>query len=209
MIFMSHPYEIERPIISNVPFGSYTVLDVGIGKGVFGYLLRAERLINGYLVGLDIHCSYLNIVKYHRVYDDLVLCDVRFLPFRDGSFDLVIATEVIEHLEKKNGMRLLDNIEHIARKRVIITTPNGFMPQGPLNGTKTEIHISGWHVRDFKNRGYRVLGIGFKLCKAIKGSWRLWGLFHHLFTPISYLVPWLGEQLVAIKDLEAKSYERS
>jgi 2-polyprenyl-3-methyl-5-hydroxy-6-metoxy-1,4-benzoquinol methylase len=198
---MSHPYEVERLVISEIPQGSYTLLDVGIGRGIFGYLLRMQRLTNGYMVGIDIHKNHLSMVKYYRVYDDLILCDARFLPFRNRSFDFIICTEVLEHLKKEDGISLLDKLEHIVIKKIVITTPNGFVPQGPLGGATSEIHRSGWYMRDLKKRGYRVLGLGFRFYKTGKGNWKIWGILHHIFTPLSYVLPQLGEYLIAIKEL--------
>jgi len=54
------------------------------------------------------------------------LCDVRKLPFKQKSFDTVLCMEVIEHLEKEEAIRLIEDMEKIARKKIIITTPVGF-----------------------------------------------------------------------------------
>ena len=52
---------------------------------------------------------------------------VRFFPAK--SVDTVFLVDVIEHLEKAEGQRLLAATEAIARSQVVVFTPLGFMPQ--------------------------------------------------------------------------------
>ena len=77
--------------------------------------------------------------------------------FPEKSVDTVILVDVIEHLEKKEGMRLLAATEKIAREQVILFTPLGFMPQHHddgkdawgLGGADWQEHKSGWLPEDF------------------------------------------------------------
>lgn len=57
-------------------------------------------------MGIDIFRPYLEEVRRKGVYHDLILGDVRFLPFKEKSFDAVICMEVLEHLERQDGERL-------------------------------------------------------------------------------------------------------
>ena len=67
---------------------------------------------------------------------------------------------MIEHLEKEEGIRMLKEMERVARKKIILTTPNGFLPvdTGPEDNPEEE-HISGWKVIDFKGQGFEVFGL--------------------------------------------------
>jgi len=77
--------------------------------------------------------------------------------FPAGSVDTVVLLDVIEHLEKDEGQRLLEATVKIARSQVIVLTPLGFMPQGEgeskdawgLDGTDWQVHRSGWVPEDF------------------------------------------------------------
>lgn len=105
-----------------------SLLDLGCGYGWFALRIRTE-LEHGskvYLVGCDIHEPYLMKIKDLGLYDDLVACDVRMAPFRRKSVDLILATDLIEHMEKKDGTKLLRDTMIIGRKAVIISTPLGF-----------------------------------------------------------------------------------
>jgi ubiquinone/menaquinone biosynthesis C-methylase UbiE len=127
---MSHPYEHTRFVLHEVPnLKGKCVLDVGCGKGIWGYFLRSEYDENVFMVGLDIWKDYLKHSKRHNVYDDYVLADASRLPFRDKGFDIILACEVIEHMPKSRSWSFLKELERVCRHKIILTTPNGFWPQ--------------------------------------------------------------------------------
>jgi K+ transporter len=68
----------------------------------------------------------------------------------------VIASEIIDHLPKEDGYKMMDEIERVSRKLVIITTPIGFMKQEATEGNIHQEHQSGWHSTEFTKRGYSV-----------------------------------------------------
>lgn len=73
------------------------------------------------------HCDYVGINVVARGTTD-VFADGQFLPFRDASFDAVIATEVIEHV--RFPYRLLDEVRRVLKPsgRVLLSTPNVAIP---------------------------------------------------------------------------------
>ena len=50
-------------------------------------------------------------------------------------------------------------MEAVARRRVIVFTPNGFLPQDAFDGNPYQVHRSGWTVQEMRSRGYEVRGI--------------------------------------------------
>lgn len=83
--------------------------------------------------------------------------------FVNDAVDLVTMLDVIEHLDPEDASSVLDQIEAIAAKRVVIATPRGFFKQDAhdifemgLGGEELQAHRSGWEVEDFARRGYRV-----------------------------------------------------
>jgi hypothetical protein len=163
-------------------------------------------MANSYIVGLDIFRENLFFSKKYGAYDDLVLADIRFLPFKEDSFDTIVAVEVIEHIKKDSGHDFLANLEKISIKRVIITTPNGSWPDNPIlykDGTMNvfEHHKSMWRVSDFKRNGYCVHAIGLRVEANIGSSIMqqvISGLDYLLFP--AWFVPHVGKHLVAYKD---------
>jgi hypothetical protein len=76
------------------------------------------------------------------------------------SVDTIIFTDVIEHLSKSQGRKLLREAERVANVQVILFTPLGFLPQchpdgkdaWGLDGGEWQNHKSGWKPKDFDEK---------------------------------------------------------
>ena len=135
--------------------GCSSCLDIGCGEG------SPLRLIGlDYLAGLDGHAPSLEEAKRNRTHDEFHCADVRTIGalFPPGRFDACVALDLIEHLTKDDGLRLLEDMEMIASRRVIIFTPNGFIPQQSRDGDLQE-HLSGWEAGEMRSLGYEVIGL--------------------------------------------------
>lgn len=98
-------------------------LDVGCGDGTYIVLLRG---VFAHLIGLDISLRDLKIANERaRNKDggitDFILADVTYLPFRSSSIDVVICSEVLEHLY--NPAKALKELSRISRKALLVTVP--------------------------------------------------------------------------------------
>ena len=134
------------PILQRFVDYDDTVLDLGCGLGFPTIGLKCREI-----VGIDIHQPYLDKIKRHF---KVIKADIRHLESLEShSFDVVLCLDVIEHLKKNEGLRLLGEMERIVRKRIIIYTPIGFKEQNDdawgLGGEKWQKHRSGWLPRDF------------------------------------------------------------
>ena len=145
--------------------GCATVLDVGCGS----------RSPVGGTVGMDRFESGLAEARSSGTHRHLVCGRAPGLPFRDGAFDAVVALDLIEHLERAEGERLLHEMERVARRRAILFTPNGFLPQEALGGNPWQVHRSGWSVADFTARGYSVVGVNGMRGLRGEGAEIRWG----------------------------------
>ena len=74
------------------------------------------------------------------------------------SIDSIFLIDVIEHLDKDVGLKVIEEIERVARQQAVIFTPLGFMPQHVeseekdawgLSGGEMQEHKSGWLPNDF------------------------------------------------------------
>jgi hypothetical protein len=82
--------------------------------------------------------------------------------FEAGSVDVVILSDVIEHLPKEDGINLLERtIKKLDPECLVVFTPLGFMPQHHGNGTDAwgfkgggsfQEHKSGWTPNDFSQK---------------------------------------------------------
>ncbi len=108
-------------------------LDCGSGEG-FGVAYLAKKAIFENIVSIDIHQDIL--VRANKIYgkelknynsDSLisfVCADVCNMPFKKGSFNLVTAFDLIEHVEKPD--RFLEQIKKIVKPKgiLLLSTPN-------------------------------------------------------------------------------------
>ena len=102
MLYETDPSEVLRKKVQEEQFTRLmrekprpnSLLDVGCGLGSFWPFLSDVHVI-----GMEVNLSPTAIrrAKQHGV--DLVLGDAHHLPFKEGSFDLVLEREVLEHLE--------------------------------------------------------------------------------------------------------------
>ncbi len=189
-----------------------TILDVGCGENSPISLLERKYTT----VGIDGHKPAIELSKKRKIHNVYIFGDIRRLDslVKKKSFDAAVALDVIEHLKKDDGYKLLDSMERAARKKVILVTPNGFIPQYNRDN-KLQAHLSGWTVEDFTNRGYCVEGIyGTKFCNILRNDeaelrwkpklfWALvWGILveitHHLYTKKN---PKYSIGLLAVKEI--------
>ncbi len=123
------------------------VLDVGAGQGKFGALTR-EYASPERLDAVEVRSPR------YPVYDHVYVGDVRqlatLLPPDARGYDLALFIEVIEHLEKPDAWRVLEELTRRAR-RVLVTTPLGFRHQD-YPETPFETHRSGWYPWEFSRR---------------------------------------------------------
>lgn len=144
-----------------------SILDVGCGRGrPMAFLNRNRRLL---AVGVDAFFPYLQEARALGVYAALVLADARNLPFRPQSFDVVLMMEVLEHLDRPDGVALLAAAEEIAIRQVIITTPVGHYEQHEYDGNPLQEHRHIWEPGQLRALGYRVYGHGLRNLGGLSG----------------------------------------
>ncbi len=136
---------------------SRRVLELGSGKGAIGILLSLRRW-NGSLVGTERFFPYINLSKRSRKYEGVIACDLGHLPFRPKSFDAVLCIEVLEHLRKSEGEKLLEEVEELSKRQIIFSLPVGWEPSKEYDGNPLRRHQSEWSIREFLKRGYKVHG---------------------------------------------------
>jgi hypothetical protein len=136
-----------------------SVLDVGVGTGTYGFLLRELLDLDGACVnwadrrvrieGVEIFEPYRNSV-WDLAYDRVHLGDARALLPTLGSYDLILMNDVLEHLVRSEARALVRQALGHA-KAIIATTPNRWWPQGALGGNDAETHRALLDASDFPN----------------------------------------------------------
>jgi len=84
-------------IVKNIRFKNF--LDAGCAEGYYVKLLtNCSDFPSFYGVGLDIAKDYILKAKKKAPHSLLLLGDAQRLPFKDSCFDLVLCSEVLEHI---------------------------------------------------------------------------------------------------------------
>lgn len=198
------PLTLDHVIIPKIR--GKAILDVGCGFGKWGFLAKkyfwstrdGNTMTEPFVVGIDRYFSLLPELNRHHIYDFLLQADATGLPFEDKSFDTVLAIELIEHLTKADGYQALKEFERLAKRCIILSTPNRkCLRDGieTLNGfNQYEAHLSWWQLRDLQSLGYKCYGLGLKLPPS-----RFWNMTE--FSYFSYRIPLLAETLMCVKVL--------
>ena len=136
------------------PLHIKNILDAGCGEGFTLTRLSKEK-IGDSLEGVDFSKDAIEIGK--KMYPDLKLgqADINKLPYRNNSFDLVIATEVLEHVDYPR--RALRELIRVSNKYVLVTVPNEpwFTVQRILRGKNLKQlgrhpeHVQYWSSQKF------------------------------------------------------------
>ena len=126
-----------------------TVLDVGAGiRPMQWYKPDRHECIEPYK-------PYVEVLKAagYIVHHASALTGLRHLVDANEPFEAVYLLDVIEHMEKDEGRRVLALAQEVATIQVVVFTPDGFKPQTTDNwgyeGHYWQTHRSGWTPDDF------------------------------------------------------------
>lgn len=137
---LTHDFELQRRALACIPQSAHCILDVGCGGAA--YHDRSPL----YTIGLDINPKRLKVARRYCTAADQ--CDITH--GLDGyAADVALCFEVIEHLTKDEGTKLLDELEKFPL--VILTTPRHFFN---VRRNGREKHLSFWSERELATHGY-------------------------------------------------------
>lgn len=141
------------------------ILDIGVGFGRWGFLAREQLDIfrgrynpkdwKTHITGVEAWSPYVQ--RHHKdIYNNIFVGTIQDFfkspRYRDMSWDVIIAGDVIEHLPKQEALQIIEQLKWATRKAVIVCIPlgNGY-PQGTTLGNHFEKHLSTWEESDFKD----------------------------------------------------------
>ncbi|HEY5586305.1 MAG TPA: hypothetical protein VIK78_17670 [Ruminiclostridium sp.] len=144
--------EIQSSVTQNI-YSANRVVDIGCG-------IQPQKFIDAQVhICIEPYSEYVAILQ-ERFPDKIIINAgwsdaIKFLPTK--SVDSICILDVIEHLEKDEGMELLKLTMKIPKKQLIIFTPLGFFEQHNedgidawgLHGGEWQRHRSGWLPEDF------------------------------------------------------------
>lgn len=188
-----------------------TVLDLGCGQG------KPMEFINMRLdvrksTGVDLFEPYITEARQKKIHNEYLLSDIRKVKFNPKSFDLVMASHVLEHMPQNDAWKVLENMERMAKKQVIAVTPIGEHYHQLEDGNIWQLHLCAFTPEDFIKRGYKIKKYGWKWLLGDHGIVhtikidiirKILYSFNILATPIYYYFQGSCDYIfVAFKDLE-------
>ncbi|HVY79144.1 MAG TPA: class I SAM-dependent methyltransferase [Solirubrobacterales bacterium] len=102
------------------PLAPTSALDAGCGEGET--LARLDCLPRGRTAAIDLSEQAVQHTRDRVPWADASVASVTDLPFEDGSFDLVLCLEVLEHLAEPEVA--LDELARVASSDVVVSTPH-------------------------------------------------------------------------------------
>lgn len=135
------------------------VLDIGIGFGKWGSLVREYTDVwdwrfyqsewTVWIEGIEPHIAYRspNWFMYNHIHS----CKVQDVLYSLSRYDLVMFLEVLEHIEKKEGLSVLKDIMSHTNNLIVSFCNND---QHDVRDNKLEDHISKWNTSDFDHLGH-------------------------------------------------------
>lgn len=139
----------------------FRILDIGCGTG--RHVCEAFRFEQVFVVGADINIKDLGEAK-NRLIDQeqigehgngswtIALADITCLPFRENSFDLVICSEILEHV--KNHENAICEVIRVLKPgmNLAVSVPR-YLPERICWGLSNEYHHSDQgHIRIYKKK---------------------------------------------------------
>ena len=141
------------------------ILDVGIGYGKWGYILRTWKQGNPYIVGIDPYSLYIENVKRVQIYNEVYCMTAQqYLTEKPNArYDIILFCEVIEHhLTKEEAWATLEQLETRLNPGgiLILSTPDGHSRGAAMcDGNELNDHPIGFHASEFEKRGYETTRI--------------------------------------------------
>lgn len=183
-----------------------SVLDVACGSN--SPLSRVNKKFISH--GVDVHKPSILKSKTKKIHDKYTVGNIQKLDkyFKPKSYDAVIALDVIEHFPKKDAYKLIRDMEKIAKKKVILLTPNGFYPQDGYDSNPYQVHKSGWNAKELEKKGYKLSGLrGLKFIRGDYATikfkpWIIWGIISFISEPLLSFSANLSYDLFAVKKIK-------
>ncbi len=133
-------------LLDRIPLTARTFLEVGPGYGLFGYIIKKTRnpiVLDAIEPFYDDLPFYNNIQKC--LWKDAII---------DFKYDVIIATEVIEHMTHEEAINFLTEAKEKS-KMVIIGTPINFVRSHAWDGNPYQYHQCVLVEEDFKKLDYK------------------------------------------------------
>ncbi|MFH1744572.1 MAG: class I SAM-dependent methyltransferase [bacterium] len=132
-----------------------SVLDLGCGpSSPLQYCKNVK-----YSIGVEAFTPYLAETQKRKIHTEYINKRIEEVDFPENSFDAVIMIEVLEHFPKETGYEILKKADKWAKKKIIVSSPNGFLAQKEVDSNPLQKHLSGWDYEKMKSLDFKCYGL--------------------------------------------------
>jgi SAM-dependent methyltransferase len=180
---------------------SESILDVGCGGGLPMKGITGHKSL--FSVGVDQSTYFIKKSKADKIHDQYVICNARFLPFKEKSFDIILCLEALYALPKPESLKIIENIQNLGLKQIVLSERIGAQSED-VDPWGCRI-LSTWFPVFFKNNGFKVRGShGLKLTifdQIFSKSAGLKYVFSYATSLPAYFMPEKAQNIVCSKKL--------
>lgn len=117
------------------------------------------------ITAVDLYQPYLDVInKYYGHVKTVCENAAEYVSNQPSrSVDVISLIDAIEHMTKKDGLKCLKNSKRVAKKSVLVFTPEGFVKNTPHDawnisgGDEFQEHISGWEIKELESLGFELI----------------------------------------------------
>ena len=172
-----------------IPSDVTTIIDIGCGNGLITNALSKKYKI----LGVDRSSNALEFVKTEKLLSD---CDN--INVSNNSFDLVLSSELLEHLPENIYLKTIEEFSRISKSYVLISVPNEeSINKGMICCPKCKyIYHRNLHMRSFTEDSIQQKFNQFEVLKVVKFGLKVrqynkfLSKIKHRFTNPNSWIPW-------------------
>lgn len=151
-----NPYAFLTEIVDK----NTTLLSLCCGIGYELDSVQAKKV-----VGVDIAPQYIEeFKKRHPEALGIVSDALTYIKkAKNKAFDVISLFDAVEHLTKEDGLKLIKECQRVAKKHILLFTPEGYVENHPhdawgIKGAdKYQLHLSGWTIMELRELGFVIL----------------------------------------------------
>lgn len=155
---------------------------VDLGCGPSSPIMYAPKLKK--MIGVDGAKESVEESKKKEIFTDYVVANVLRTGLPNKCVDVAISLDVINLQEKQDALRLIEEMEHLAKKRIVLLIPNGVLEEPKEMEAQASVkykseyellkYRSSWTAREMKNLGFNVIGLnGWKFLRKENAAPRI------------------------------------
>lgn len=143
-----------------IPSGVSSILDIGCGNGIITNLLAQDYDVTG----VDISLEALQDVQTPKIQ-----ASATAIPLESKSFDLVLSSEMIEHLDDDDLQAAVGEMIRLSKRYILISVPN--REQLAKSNCKCAscgfVYHAYGHLHSFSTSALRQIFPGYRLVREM------------------------------------------